>query len=79
MNRKLTFNIVALLCSIWFVLLSWAWVYLFNVIFVFPVGILGFVLWRLGRDSEYRVVSRVTAVLLAIGVVTSITAILMFK
>lgn len=79
MERKLIFNILAALCAIWFVLLSWAWVYLFNVLFVFPVGIVGIVLWLKGRDSEYKTLHRVTAVLFVAGLLSALTSIFLFR
>jgi hypothetical protein len=43
-RKKLNFNILALICSIWFLLLGWYWAWLINVIFVFPLAIVGFIL-----------------------------------
>lgn len=79
MNKKLVFNIVALICSLWFALLSWAWVYLFNVLFVFPVAIVGFVFWRMGRGDDYMVMHKITLWLFVFGVVSAVGVILFLR
>ena len=48
-NIKVTLSI---LCGIWFALTSWLWIYWFNLIFSFPVGIIGFMLWRSVRQHD---------------------------
>lgn len=47
-KRFLTYNILALICAIWFLLAGWIWIYWINVVFVFPFAIAGFFLWRRG-------------------------------
>jgi hypothetical protein len=64
-------NILALTCAIWFLLLGWVWVYFANVIFVFPVAIAGFFLWRKGRAAEKKLLNRVVGWMLLLGMVIS--------
>jgi hypothetical protein len=79
MERKFIFNLLALLCGIWFVLLGWAWVYWFNVVFVFPVGIIGVVLWQKGRHSEHYVLNRIAGGLLILGLLSSLGTLLIYR
>jgi len=75
-RKKLIFNIIALICGIWFLLLGWFWAWLINVIFVFPVAIVGFILWRLGRGSSK--LNRIVGWLLLAGLVTTLGSLLLF-
>lgn len=77
-RKKLIFNILALICSIWFLLLGWFWAWLINVIFVFPVAIVGFILWRLGRDSTKPLLNRIVGWLLLAGLAATLGALLLF-
>lgn len=72
-RRLFVFNIIALLCAIWFLLLGWMWVYYVNIIFVFPFAILGFFLWRKGRAAEKKILNTVVGWLLFAGLVTSLS------
>lgn len=42
----------SLVCALWFVLTSWCWFYLANVIFSFPVGVVSLYLWYQGQKTE---------------------------
>lgn len=42
--RLRTYTILSLIFGLWFLALGWLWVYLFNVVFVFPLALIGFVL-----------------------------------
>lgn len=77
-KRLVTFNVLALLCAIWFLLFGWFWTFLINVIFVFPFAIAGFFLWRKGRESEKKQLNKITGWLLLAGVVTSIGTLIAF-
>ena len=48
-NTKTTLSI---LCGAWFLLTSWLWVYWINLIISFPMGIIGFYLWRAAHQNE---------------------------
>lgn len=79
MQRKLFYNSISLLCGTWFVLLGWAWVYWFNILFVFPVGILGAYFWYLGKGGEYQILNRLAGIFLALGLVSSIASLFVFR
>jgi len=75
-RKKLIFNILALICSIWFLLLGWFWAWLINVIIVFPFAVIGFFLWRLGRGSTKPLLSRIVGWLLIAGLATTLGSLL---
>ncbi len=77
-RKKFIYNILALICSVWFLLLGWFWAWLVNVILVFPVAIAGFFLWRSGRGSTKPLLNKIVGWLLISGLVTSLGALLMF-
>lgn len=64
-------NIFSIICGAWFILGGWVWVYLFNVIFVFPIALLGFGLWLYGRRAANIKLNRVAGWLLLIGLILS--------
>lgn len=71
-SRLQIYNVLAFLCSIWFLLLGWLWVYWLNVIIVFPFAILGFLFWRGGRHAEVKLLNKITGWILVAGLVSSI-------
>jgi hypothetical protein len=79
MDRSRLFNVLAILCGLWFLLAGWMWVYFFNVIFVFPIAIAGFVLWRKGRADRKRTWNVVAGILLLAGLMTSIVSIFLYR
>ena len=70
--RFLIYNVLALICGVWFLLVGWYWGHLFNVIFVFPIAILGFFLWRKGQGAEKKLLNKIVGWLLWAGCVSSI-------
>lgn len=44
--------ILSIICGVWFLLTSWFWTFLINMIISFPVGIVGIVLWYYARKSD---------------------------
>lgn len=70
-KRLLIYNIIALLCAIWFVLTGWMWFYYMNIILSFPFAILGFFLWKKGREAEKKTLNKITGWLLMAGVIIS--------
>ena len=71
-KKLLVINICALLCAVWFLLLGWVWVYFANIIFVFPVAILGFFLWRKGRSVEKKKLNKIVGWVFLAGIVSSL-------
>jgi len=71
-RKLLAYNILALLCAIWFLLLGWLWTYFVNIIIVFPFAIIGYFLWRKGREAEKKILNKVVGWMLLVGLVSSI-------
>ena len=71
-KRYLIYNVFALICAIWFLLVGWAWIYWLNVVFVFPFAIVGFFLWRAGRGAEKKLLNKIVGWMLWAGVVSSV-------
>ncbi|MEP2667946.1 MAG: hypothetical protein ABJH04_03065 [Cyclobacteriaceae bacterium] len=78
-TKKRLLDIASLICGIWFLATSWLWVWLFNVFFSFPVGLIGILLWYFGKkyDGSDRL-SKVSIVLLALGWASSVISFLLF-
>ena len=79
-RRALFFNLGALLCGVWFLLTGWMWPYLANLVFSYPVALVGIVLWYFGRkiDPGSRLNNAAIA-LLVVGFVCSVVAIFLFR
>ncbi len=71
-KRLNLYNILALICAIWFLLCGWTWIYWLNVFFVFPFAIAGFFLWRKGRAAEKKTLNKVVGWMLWLGLVSAI-------
>ncbi len=79
-KKALILHVAALVCAVWFLLTGWFWAYLVNIVFSYPVALLGLVLWYFGRraDPASRL-GRVVIWLLAIGLVVSIGSIFIYR
>lgn len=66
--------VIAFACSVWFVLLGWMWVYFLNIVFVFPIAIVGFIFWRKGKTERKNLLHSATGILLIIGALISLAA-----
>ena len=71
-RRLQIYNVLAFLCSIWFLLLGWLWTYWLNVVIVFPFAILGFFFWRAGRGADIKLLNKITGWILVAGLVSSV-------
>lgn len=78
-RKALIYNLIALVCAIWFLLTSWLWAYLINLIIASPAAIIGLILWKLGKNEapESRL-NRVVFWLFIAGFITSGVALLSF-
>ncbi len=78
-SKRLTiYNVLATICGAWFLLAGWVWVYLVNIILVFPFAILGFFLWRAGRAVEHKLLNQIAGWLLVAGLVVTLGALVLF-
>ena len=79
-KKAFPLNLLALLCGIWFVLTSWLWADLANLVISYPVGLVGFLLWNLGRKrAPHSRLNRVAFALLLTGLVASVVSFFLYK
>lgn len=71
-------NIISIACAAWYIAFGWVWAWLANVIFVFPIALLGLVLWIIGRKAINKKLNKIAGIMLIIGTVTSFGAILYY-
>ena len=72
----MVYNVLALLCGVWFMLLGWVWTYYINLVFVFPFAIVGFFLWRMCRQSK-SFLNKIAGATLLAGLISSIGALIL--
>jgi hypothetical protein len=73
-KKYLLFNIIALVCAIWFVLTSWFWTYFAALIISYPVGMIGIIFWRLGKHTDKKLLNTITGWTFLAGLITSVAA-----
>ena len=79
-KKALFLNLGAVVCGVWFLLTGWMWPYLVNLVFSYPVAIIGFFLWYFGRKIAPGKRLNLAAIsLLAAGFIGSIGALFMFR
>jgi hypothetical protein len=64
-------NIFSIVCATWYIAFGWVWVWLANVIFVFPIALLGLVLWFIGRKAINKKLNKIAGIMLITGTATS--------
>lgn len=72
-HRHLLFNVMALVCAIWFLLTSWFWAYFAALLFAYPVGLVGIIFWWLGKRAEKKLLNKIAGWIFLFGFVASIT------
>lgn len=73
---QLMFNIVAILCGIWFLLTGWIWVYGAAAFISYPIAIIGLFYWGLGKRTDSSLsdpILTIYIISLIISLVTLIT------
>jgi H+/Cl- antiporter ClcA len=78
-KKAKTLNMIALICAVWFLPMGSFWTYLGNLIVGYPVGIIGWVLWRNARklDADSKL-NKVVMWLLVAGLVCSVVSFFLF-
>jgi hypothetical protein len=78
-RKEAMINTISLICGVWFSLTSWLWPWLFNLFISLPVGIVGMILWSLGRSSDKQNKwNKVALVLHGIGLASAIISFFLF-
>lgn len=77
-NKYLLFNIIALVCAIWFLLTGWFWTYFAALLFAYPVGAIGIIFWWLGKRAEKKLLNKIAGWTFLAGFIISIGVLLAF-
>lgn len=79
-SKARVFYIISLICSIWFLLFGWCWIYLANLVIAYPFGISAFALWLYARklDPENKL-NRICIRIILTGLFLSIMTFFMFQ
>lgn len=78
-NKVSLYNVFALVCAIWLFATGWMWTYYINIVFSFPIGILGYFLWKRGKQKDPQsILNKMALSFLIGGSVTSIIALFLF-
>ncbi|HCW07172.1 MAG TPA: hypothetical protein DGG95_07395 [Cytophagales bacterium] len=71
-NRFTVYNVIAILCGIWFLAFGWVWAWYANVFIAYPFAILGFFMWLAGRKAENKTLNKIAGYILLVGLVVSL-------
>ncbi|MGC4023543.1 MAG: hypothetical protein QM734_17125 [Cyclobacteriaceae bacterium] len=77
-KRFAVYNIIAIICGIWFLLFGWFWTWYANIIIAYPFAIIGFLFWLGGRKAEKKMPNKIAGYLLLAGLIISIAALFIF-
>jgi hypothetical protein len=69
--RNTIFFIMGLIFALWFALTAWFWVYLVNLFYSYPVGLLGLCCWLIIRN-ENKMRTKIIPIVLLIGLTASL-------
>jgi hypothetical protein len=79
-KKAFLYNLLALLCGIWFLLTGWIWGFLANLILAYPIGIIGLLLWYRGRKiAPGSRLNRVALYFFVVGFIASVAAFFIYK
>ncbi|MFZ1806586.1 MAG: hypothetical protein WAU36_05165 [Cyclobacteriaceae bacterium] len=78
-TKQRILNIASLICGIWFLVTSWFWAWLINVIFSFPIGLLGVIFLYFGRkyDDNNRL-NKISIIIHGLGLASAIISFALF-
>lgn len=69
--------VLGLICALWFAAFSWFWLFLLNIVFVFPFGLLSLVFWFLIR-REKRKRNKLIPILFILGLASAAISFALF-
>jgi hypothetical protein len=79
-KKAFLYNLLGLLCGIWFLLFGWMWGFLANLIMAYPIGLVGLLLWYRGRKiAPASVLNRVALGFFVVGFIVSVAAFFIYK
>lgn len=81
MENNKWYTWVAMVCAIWFALTSWFWVWLINIFFSYPFGLLALLLWFVGKkyNAGNKLNKKVAILLIAGWLISLVSGLLMYK
>ena len=78
--RESSHGTIAIICGVWFCLTGWIWTNFANVLFAYPIGLLGFCAWLKAYQANPQDKRNSIAItLLGLGLASSITAAFIYK
>ena len=79
MEKEKLYNILAILCGLWFGMVGVLWTYYMNLVLAYPVGILGFYFWYQASKIKKGVLNRIALSILIAGLVCSLGALWLYQ
>jgi|GEM_PF-951436 len=71
------YNILSIVCGIWFALTSWVWLYYANLFLSLPIGLVGLFFWNKSRQLDPgNLANRIALILYIVGFVLGLGALL---
>ena len=72
-TKALLLNVGALICGVWFFFAGMVWMYWAALFFAYPIGLLGIVLWWLGKRQKMQTTfNRIVLGVFILGLVCSV-------
>lgn len=79
-EKAVLYNILSLVCGVWFLLTGWVWTYLANLFVAYPVGLIGLFFWYQGRKvNSTSLYNKIALGVLIAGLVVSIGSLFFYK
>lgn len=78
MDKERTYNLLSIVCGIWFTIFGMFWTYWMNLILAYPVGILGVFFWYKANRIEKSVLNNIASSILLIGLFCSLGSLLFY-
>ena len=79
-SKASVYNVIGLVCAIWFLLTGWIWAYLICVVVSYPFAIIALFLCRAGKKlAPGATLNRIAWGVLIAGSVLSITALFLYR
>lgn len=73
-------HVIPFTFALWFLLTGWMWVYFANLIFSYPIGIMGFFLWRRAHRADPKnLLSKITFGIYIASLLISILAVFLYR
>lgn len=79
-KKELIYNILSLICGIWFILTGWLWTYWINLLIAYPVFLIGAFLWKKAKEiNQKNPLNKFAAIVLILGFFISIISLFFYR